>query len=171
MAERIANGLAEGGWTVLSGAAYGVDAAAHRGALANRGLTVAVLASGIDRPHPAGHADLLDTIAANGVVVSEYPPVKNATRRFLARNMIIAALAIGIVIVEAARRSELGSRCPRPDTSFEPKIVVMPQQQLACVNALLIRSCGGDGQQHTCSDRQGSCHTRSFSSKQEGTGL
>jgi DNA processing protein len=106
VASEFAASVASRGWTVVSGGAYGVDAAAHRGALAADGVTVAVLACGVDVPYPAGHADLLDAIAAQGVVVSEWPPGRNATRlRFLVRNRTIAALAAGTLVVEAASRS------------------------------------------------------------------
>lgn len=98
--------LAGAGITVVSGAAYGIDGAAHRGALSAGGPTVAVLGCGIDRPYPAGHAALLDRIAGSGVVVSEYPPgTPPARHRFLVRNRLIAALAAGVVVVEAGRRS------------------------------------------------------------------
>lgn len=98
--------LAESGHTVVSGAAFGIDQAAHRGALAARGPTVAVLACGVDRAYPAAHRQLLDYIADVGVVVSEAPPGCAPTRiRFLARNRLIAALAQGTVVVEAAIRS------------------------------------------------------------------
>jgi DNA processing protein len=106
VASEFAASAASRGWAVVSGGAYGVDAAAHRGALAADGVTVAVLACGVDVPYPAGHADLLDAIAAQGVVVSEWPPGRNATRlRFLVRNRTIAALAAGTLVVEAALRS------------------------------------------------------------------
>lgn len=106
VASEFAASVAARGWAVISGGAYGVDAAAHRGALAADGVTVAVLACGVDVPYPAGHADLLDAIAAQGVVVSEWPPGRNATRlRFLVRNRVIAALASGTLVVEAAQRS------------------------------------------------------------------
>jgi DNA processing protein len=91
---------------VVSGAAFGIDADAHLGALAGGGLTVAVLACGLDRAYPAAHADLLDRIAERGAVVSETPPGCMPTRiRFLRRNRLIAALAQGTVVVEAAVRS------------------------------------------------------------------
>jgi DNA processing protein len=91
---------------VVSGAAFGIDQAAHRGALANRGRTVAVLACGADRAYPAAHRSLIDYIADVGLVVSEAPPGCSPTRiRFLARNRIIAALSRGAVVVEAAVRS------------------------------------------------------------------
>jgi DNA processing protein len=106
VASELAASVAARGLAVISGGAYGVDAAAHRGALAADGVTVAVLACGVDVPYPAGHASLLDAIAAQGVVVSEWPPGRTATRlRFLVRNRVIAALAAGTVVVEAGQRS------------------------------------------------------------------
>jgi len=106
VASEFAASVAARGWAVVSGGAYGVDAAAHRGALAADGVTVAVLACGVDVPYPAGHADLFDAITAQGVLVSEWPPGRKATRlRFLIRNRVIAALASGTLVVEAGRRS------------------------------------------------------------------
>jgi DNA processing protein len=99
-------GLAERGMAVISGAAFGVDGAAHRGALAAEGTTVAVQACGLDRAYPVGHHRLLDLIAQRGAVVSEYPPgVRPARYRFLVRNRLIAAFAAGTVVVEAGVRS------------------------------------------------------------------
>ncbi len=98
--------LGERGWAVVSGGAYGIDAAAHRGALAVEGVTIAVLACGVDYPYPASHADLFAAICAQGLVVSEWPPGSRPARtRFLVRNRVIAALACGTVIVEAGERS------------------------------------------------------------------
>jgi DNA processing protein len=98
--------LASAGVTVYSGAALGIDAAAHRGALAVGGPTVAVLACGIDRVYPRAHEVLLRAIAERGAVLSELPPGSTPTRfRFLHRNRIIAALGCGTIVVEAARRS------------------------------------------------------------------
>lgn len=98
--------LAEGGFAVISGAAFGIDGAAHRGALAAEGSTVAVQACGLDRAYPAGHQKLLDRIAGSGAVVSEYPPGGwPARHRFLVRNRLIAAFAAGTVVVEAGVRS------------------------------------------------------------------
>jgi DNA processing protein len=98
--------LGEAGRTVISGAAFGIDNAGHRGALAVRGPTVAVLACGVDRAYPAAHRALLDYIADVGVVVSEAAPGCSPTRiRFLARNRLIAAMSQGTVVVEAAIRS------------------------------------------------------------------
>jgi DNA processing protein len=106
VASDLATDIALAGWTVVSGAAFGIDAAAHRGALAVGGPTVAVLASGVDVPYPRTHAQLLDRIAAGGLVVSEVPPGSRPMRAwFLQRNRIIAALSAGTVVVEAAPRS------------------------------------------------------------------
>ena len=98
--------LAERGWTVVSGGAYGIDGACHRGALAAPGPTLAVLANGVDRPYPAGHDALFARIAADGLLVSEWAPgVAPQGHRFLVRNRLIAALSRGTVVVEAAARS------------------------------------------------------------------
>jgi len=98
--------LAEGRFAVISGAAFGIDGAAHRGALAAEGSTVAVQACGLDRAYPAGHQRLLDRIAGSGAVISEYPPGGwPARHRFLVRNRLIAAFAAGTVVVEAGVRS------------------------------------------------------------------
>ncbi len=106
VAAEIAADLGERGWTVVSGGAYGIDAAAHRGALAAEGVTIAVLACGVDYPYPAGHADLFAAIAAQGLVISEWPPGSHPARtRFLIRNRSIAALTCGTMIVEAGERS------------------------------------------------------------------
>ncbi|MEU1017922.1 DNA-processing protein DprA [Streptomyces sp. NPDC005898] len=106
MAAGIAAGLAERGWVVVSGGAYGVDGAAHRGALGAGGATVAVLACGVDRPYPRGHAELIGRIAEQGLVVGELPPGDHPTpSRFIQRNRVIAALTRGTVVVEAAYRS------------------------------------------------------------------
>ena len=106
VAGELAADLAERGWAIVSGGAYGIDAAAHRGALAAEGITIVVLACGVDYPYPAGHADLFNAIAAQGLVVSEWPPGCHPARmRFLVRNRVIAALACGTVIVEAGERS------------------------------------------------------------------
>jgi DNA processing protein len=103
---QLAAALAERGITVISGGAYGIDESAHHGALAADGLTVAVLAGGLSYGYPHGHADLFEAIAAQGVLVSECPPDQAPTRPgFLVRNRIIAALARGTVVVEAALRS------------------------------------------------------------------
>jgi DNA processing protein len=98
--------LGERGWTVVSGGAYGIDAAAHRGALAADGPTIAVLACGVDRAYPAGNGALLHRIADAGLLVSEWPPgAAPHQHRFLVRNRLIAGLTRGTVVVEAAARS------------------------------------------------------------------
>jgi DNA processing protein len=98
--------LVQQGWTIVSGGAYGIDAAAHRGALAVGGGTVAVLACGADVAYPKGNAGLLARIVDDGLVVSELPPGRAPTRAgFLARNRLIAALGRVTVVVEAAMRS------------------------------------------------------------------
>lgn len=106
MCAELAFGLAERGFTIVSGAAFGIDGAAHRAALAAGGRTVAVVAGGIDKPYPRGHEELLDEIARTGAVVSEVPPGSAPIRhRFIERNRVIATMTIGTVVVEAARRS------------------------------------------------------------------
>lgn len=102
----LAAGLAGHGCAVVSGAAFGIDAAAHRGALAADGVTVAVLACGIDRAYPVAHTDLLRRIGETGLVVTEYPPgAVPARHRFLVRNRLLAGLAAGTLVVEAGVRS------------------------------------------------------------------
>lgn len=106
-AAMLASAFVAGGGTVVSGGAYGIDAAAHRGALAaDGGATLAVLAGGLDRLYPRGNTQLLETIRARHVLVSEAPPGTAPTRwRFLARNRLIAALSHATVVVEASWRS------------------------------------------------------------------
>ncbi len=102
----LARDLADRGVTVVSGLAHGIDAAAHQGALDGGGATVGVLGCGIDVVYPRDHDRLYREVAASGAVISEYPP---GTRpdgfRFPARNRIIAGLVMGVVVVEATRRS------------------------------------------------------------------
>ncbi|MEU5659598.1 DNA-processing protein DprA [Streptomyces sp. NPDC047737] len=106
MAATLGAGLAELGWVVVSGAAFGVDGAAHRGALAAGGATMAVLACGVDVAYPRGHAELIGRIAEQGLVLGELPPSGHPTRsRFILRNRVIAALTRGTVVVEAEYRS------------------------------------------------------------------
>lgn len=102
----ISSQVAEKKFAVISGAAFGIDQAAHRGALAVSGRTVAVLACGVDRAYPAAHAKMLKFIAEHGAVVSEVPPGCSPTKfRFLSRNRVIAGLSGGGLVVEAAIRS------------------------------------------------------------------
>lgn len=106
VAADIAAVLTRAGMPVVSGAAFGIDQAGHRGCLAAGGPTVAVLACGPERAYPAAHRPLIDHIGEQGLVVSEVPPGCAPTRiRFLSRNRLIAALTVGTVIVEAAVRS------------------------------------------------------------------
>lgn len=106
VARDLAAALARDGRPVISGAAYGIDQAAHRGALGGRGTTVAVLACGADRVYPAAHAELINHLGQTGAVISETPPGGAPMRvRFLGRNRMIAALSRGTIVVEAARRS------------------------------------------------------------------
>lgn len=106
VAAELSAGLAEHDVSVISGGAYGIDGAAHRATLSTDGVTVAVLAGGVDVPYPAGHSALLHRIANTGLVVSEYPPgVRPARHRFLTRNRLVAALGNATVVVEAGIRS------------------------------------------------------------------
>ncbi len=106
VATDVAAALARAGAPVVSGAAFGIDQASHRGALAAGGATVAVLACGVDRVYPAAHRELIDHIAGHYAVVSEAPLGSSPTKvRFLSRNRLIAGFSRGTVIVEAASRS------------------------------------------------------------------
>ena len=101
-----AAGFVDREWSIVSGGAYGIDSAAHKGALIAEGRTIAVLAAGIDVAYPAGNARLFAEIAENGALVSEVLPGAHAIpSRFLTRNRIIAALAQATLVVEAAFRS------------------------------------------------------------------
>lgn len=107
VADRVAGDLAADGWTIVSGGAFGIDAAAHTAALDHRGATVAVLAGGLHRLSPQGNAALLARVADTGLVASEYPPgVEPSRGQFLARNRIVAALAAAVVVCEAGIRSD-----------------------------------------------------------------
>lgn len=106
LARELGAHLGETGWLTVSGGAFGIDAAAHRGALIVGGATACVLAGGVDVPYPRSHADLLARIREAGVLISESPLGGAAMRhRFLTRNRLIAALSRGTVLVEAAVRS------------------------------------------------------------------
>jgi DNA processing protein len=107
VATDLAVGLADRRFTVVSGGAYGIDAAAHRGAVVAGAPTVVLLAGGVDRPYPAGNAQLLRRVLeVGGSVVSEVPPGSVPSRtRFLQRNRLIAAASRATVVVEAAWRS------------------------------------------------------------------
>ena len=126
MAGDLAYGLAQRGWTVVSGGAFGVDAAAHQGALAAGGLTVAALACGVDKPYPVSLSGLFERIVdSGGLLVSEWPPGSDPHRqRFLVRNRVIAALTRGTVMVEAAHRSGARATLHRAIRLGRPSLVV-----------------------------------------------
>lgn len=106
VAMEAAAGLVEAGFTIVSGAAYGIDGMAHRSALASDGITAAFLAGGVDRFYPSGHDALLSRIAACGAVLSELPCGSTPTKwRFLQRNRLIAAASQATVVLEAGWRS------------------------------------------------------------------
>lgn len=106
MARSLALGLVSARWTVISGLARGIDAAAHRAALAAGGGTIGVLGCGIDRVYPAGHRDLYARLGREGLLLSEFEPGTPPLRHhFPRRNRIIAALADAVVVVQAPKRS------------------------------------------------------------------
>ncbi|WP_229069398.1 DNA-processing protein DprA [Actinoplanes sp. DH11] len=125
VATDLASALAGAGWTVVSGGAFGIDAAAHRGAIAADGRTVAVLACGVERPYPAGNAAMFERIAEQGLIVSEWPIGAEPLRhRFLIRNRVIAAATAGAVMVEAAARSGATQTMSRVLSLGRPAMVV-----------------------------------------------
>ena len=106
VAGELAAGLAQRGVAVVSGGAYGIDGAAHRAVLDCDGVTVAVLAGGLDVPYPSGHTALLHRIAQQGLLFTEYAPgIRPARHRFLTRNRLVAAVVGAAVVVEAGLRS------------------------------------------------------------------
>lgn len=105
-ASEFAAGFVDREWAIVSGGAYGIDSAAHKGALVAEGVTIAITASGLDSPYPAGNQRLFDEIVEDGAIVTEYLPGTAARpHRFLVRNRLIAALSKGTLVVEAAFRS------------------------------------------------------------------
>ncbi len=121
----LAYGLAENGWTVVSGGAYGIDSFAHRAAMAADGRTVAVLACGVDKPYPTGNSAMFERISETGLLVSEWPPGADPLRhRFLIRNRVIAAATAGTVVVEAAARSGATQTMGRVLALHRPAMVV-----------------------------------------------
>ncbi|MEI6762977.1 MAG: DNA-processing protein DprA [Actinomycetes bacterium] len=106
IASDFAASLCDRGWAIVSGGAYGIDSAAHRGALAVEGETVAVLGGGVRSIFPSGNDRLFTEIATHGLLLSEVlPTVPAVPHRFLIRNRLIAALSRGLLVVEAAHRS------------------------------------------------------------------
>jgi DNA processing protein len=104
-AARLGADLAASGFTVVSGLARGVDSAAHRGAL-ERGRTIAVLGSGLDRVYPAEHVALARQVAESGLLLSEFPPgTPPFPRHFPMRNRLISGLSLGVVVIEASEKS------------------------------------------------------------------
>lgn len=123
VASELSSELAEGGVSIISGGAYGIDGAAHRRAIASQpGSTVAILACGLDRPYPAGNAHLFERmVSGGGALVSELPPSSTPTRwRFMQRNRILAALAGATVVVEAGARSSSLDIAARAHTLGSP---------------------------------------------------
>jgi len=105
-AQEFAAGFVDREWAIVSGGAYGIDSAAHKGALIAEGATIAVTASGLDSLYPAGNQRLFEEILENGAIISEYlPGVVARPHRFLVRNRLIAALSKATLVVEAAFRS------------------------------------------------------------------
>jgi DNA processing protein len=101
-----ATGFVDREWAVVSGGAYGIDSYAHKGALIAEGVTIAVIACGVDVNYPAGNARLFSEICESGAIVSEFLPGQRALpNRFLTRNRLIAALSKATLVVEAAFRS------------------------------------------------------------------
>ncbi|MFC3495043.1 DNA-processing protein DprA [Glycomyces rhizosphaerae] len=106
LADDLAADLTEAGWVIVSGGAFGIDRAAHLGALARGGSTVSVLACGVESPYPKANASMFSLIAERGLIISEWPPGTGVMKhRFLTRNRVIAALTAGTVVIEAAHRS------------------------------------------------------------------
>lgn len=153
VATQIAGDLAGSGWTVVAGAAFGIDAASHRAALAVGGLTAAVLPCGLDRPYPFPHGQLLDTVADNGLVVSEYPPGVTARRQaFLDRNRLVAAFSVATVAVEAGVRSGSASTL-RWAARFGRPALAVPGPVTSAASAGCHRFIAdGDAQLVTCAD-------------------
>lgn len=105
-AEMLARELSSRGVTIVSGLARGIDAAAHRGALEGRGLTVAVMGTGLDDVYPKEHRKLAERIIENGALLTEFPlGTPPLSQNFPFRNRVISGIALGVMVVEAAERS------------------------------------------------------------------
>lgn len=105
-AERLAAGLSRAGFTIISGLARGIDAAAHQAALRAGGRTIGVLGSGVLNIYPPEHEELADEVARQGAILSEYPPhAPPISHAFPQRNRIVSGMSVGVVVVEAADRS------------------------------------------------------------------
>lgn len=105
-AQKLASGLARAGYTIISGLARGIDAAAHRAALQSGGRTIAILGSGVLNIYPPEHADLAGEVCARGAIISEAPPRSPPmSGAFPQRNRIISGLCLGVIVVEASDRS------------------------------------------------------------------
>jgi DNA processing protein len=172
VAAEFAADLAETGVAVVSGGAYGIDVAAHRGALAVQGSTICVLACGVDVAYPPSNASIFSRLAAENLLVSELPPRATPTRmRFLSRNRLIAALSQGTVVVEAALRS--GARntaswalaCSRPlmavpgsvhsSLSAAPHLLIRNGQAMLVTSAAEVLEMISPAGQHTVSAASG----------------
>lgn len=145
VAAELSYGLSERGFTIVSGAAHGIDTASHRGALAAEGPTVAAMACGIDIAYPVANSGLLQQIEQAGVVVTELPPGSAPQKqRFLSRNRLIAALTPGTLVVEAGLRS--GSRSTAAAASRLGRLLAaVPGPVTSPASAgphQLIRDCG-----------------------------
>ncbi len=135
VARMLASGLASAGWTVVSGLALGIDGAAHEAALDAGGPSIAVVGTGLDRVYPARHRDLAHRLATQGLLLSEFnigtPPLAG---HFPMRNRIIAGLARGTVVVEAALKSgslitaRLAAECGR-EVFAVPGSILSPQSR------------------------------------------
>lgn len=123
----LAGDLASCGICIVSGMALGIDSAAHEGALAAGGKTIAVLGSGLDRPYPPSNRDLFDRIARAGCVVSEYEPGTPAFKKhFPMRNRIIAGLSLGVILVQAASETAGGMITAAQAGSFNRQVLAVP---------------------------------------------
>jgi DNA processing protein len=162
-AERFAGGLAARGFTVVSGLARGIDAAAHRGALAAGGRTIAVLGSGLGRMYPREHQELARQIALRGAVLTEFPwdsPPRQF--HFPHRNRLLSALSLGVLVVEAGERSgslitanwaveqdravfALPGRADDPEARGGLRLIQDGAQMVLCPEEIVESLGGGDG--------------------------